>query len=152
MQWFWFFALSANSVATLFSAEAFGITWRWFWFWCLISNMADNAICTKCNLRSQKVLTHNKALKWRLRDSEHHFQCIHFFKDELNVISLSLTHWYCTLYSGHIWPCYHFIDDGDFVSTLYDIISSELLNLDCLKDMVFNTFVLNDDVHLPLFN
>ena len=94
--------------------------------------MANNTIFTKCNICSQRVLTHNKALKCRLCDSVYHIQCVPIFKDEFNAINLSLTPWYCTLCSGHVLPCNHFTDDGDFISALHDIFADEPLNLDCL--------------------
>ena len=79
-------------------------------------------------------------------------QCIPITKDEFDHIHSSPTHWYCMLCMGNILPCNHFIDNDDFVSALYDIYADEPINIDMLKDLIFNPFVLNDDIQLPLFD
>ena len=105
--------------------------------------------CPNCNCN---VLSHSVCLKCIICSCKYHAKCVNFNKDDIDNISSRLDQWMCPNCSGNAFPFNSLQDDDIFIESLYELNFGGSIDLNRIKDMVFNPFVLNENNNIPLFD
>ena len=83
--------------------------------------------------------------------SKYHAKCLHFSQIDVDNMLSHPFGWICIQCNGDIFPFNHLAEDDMFTEALFELNFEGTIDLQKIKDIVFNPFVLNENANIPLF-